>query len=167
MRRPGGLPRNCVAMTSITDQRTADARIPHLRRVRARWRGVSAEPLLGPVDLHSPHIKIETWLVGESFDGPKPLDGIHWLILGGESGPNARDCDLTWITDLVAQGRRAGIAVFLKQLGASPVRASTLQGMEGFDILHLADEKGGDWDEWPAGLQIREMPDFNQPEVAS
>ncbi len=54
----GGLPDNCMAMTSVTSQPFADSRIPWLLKVRCKWRGISAEPLLGPVDL-------EPWLSEE------------------------------------------------------------------------------------------------------
>src|SRR5262249_11709162 len=45
----GGLPDNVMAMTTITDQHTANARIPELLKTRCKWRGVSAEPLWGPI----------------------------------------------------------------------------------------------------------------------
>lgn len=47
----GGLPDNAIAMTTVTTQKTADVRIPELLKVRAKYRGLSCEPLLGPVDL--------------------------------------------------------------------------------------------------------------------
>jgi protein gp37 len=75
-------------------------RIRQLRDVPARVRFVSAEPLLGPLDL--------------SHGG---LVGIHWLIVGGESGPDGvrREMDLQWPLDLQFDCRDAGTAFFFKQ----------------------------------------------------
>jgi protein gp37 len=144
----GGLPDNCIAMTSITNQRTAETRLPHLMRVRAACRGVSAEPLLGPVDLRP-------WL----WAGDAP--GLDWIIVGGESGPNARRASIAWIRDIVAQARTSPhAALFVKQLGRLPWL--TLNGVGNPPIegrLALKDDKGGDWLEWPDDLRIREMPE--------
>jgi protein gp37 len=109
--------------TSIeTDDYTG--RADDLRATPAAVRFISAEPLLGPLP---------------SLD----LTGIHWLIIGGESGPNARPMDLRWAYDLVDRARQSGTAVFVKQVGT--VQA----GGRG---------KGGEWDLLPAGLQRREYP---------
>ena len=73
-------------------------RIDHLRTVTAAVRFVSAEPLLGPL----PHLNLE---------------GIDWLIVGGESGPGARPMAETWARDLRDQCHTAGVAFFFKQWG--------------------------------------------------
>jgi protein gp37 len=73
-------------------------RIDHLRTVPAAVRFVSAEPLLSPL-------------------GDIDLDGIHWLIAGGESGPNARPMDHDWVAELRDQCTTAGVAFFFKQWG--------------------------------------------------
>ena len=73
-------------------------RVDHLRSVAARVRFVSAEPLLGPL----PDLDLES---------------IHWLIAGGESGPNARPMDKTWVRDLRDQCSAADVAFFFKQWG--------------------------------------------------
>jgi protein gp37 len=73
-------------------------RIDQLRRTGAHVKFLSLEPLLGPL--------------------PKlDLRGIHWVIVGGESGPNARSMDPAWVTDLKNQCRRADVAFFFKQWG--------------------------------------------------
>lgn len=84
---------------SVESQEQAH-RIRQLRDVPAIVRFVSAEPLLGPLDL--------------SHGG---LVGIHWLIVGGESGPDGvrREMDLTWARALQAECRHAGTAFFFKQ----------------------------------------------------
>jgi protein gp37 len=68
-----------------------------LRRVLARVRFLSVEPMLGPVKLK--------------------LAGIHWVIAGGESGPGARDLDAEWVRSLRDQCVRAGVPFFFKQWG--------------------------------------------------
>jgi len=104
-------PANCIAMTSVTDQRTADARMPRLLEVRAAMRGVSVEPLLGPVQLHDvPALARRRYLVD---DHPKAL--MNWIICGGESGPRHRDCDPAWLLNVVEQGKTAGVPTFVKQ----------------------------------------------------
>lgn len=76
-------------------------RIDYLRNTPAAVRFVSAEPLLEALP---------------ALD----LQGIHWLIAGGESQPGARSCNLDWLRDLRDQCAAAGTAYFLKQLGGHP-----------------------------------------------
>jgi protein gp37 len=79
-------------------------RADYLREVPAAVRFISAEPLLGPLtDLN--------------------LDGIHWLIAGGESGPRHRPVEADWIRALRGQCRQEGVAFFFKQWGG--VRAKS------------------------------------------
>ena len=86
--------------TSVENQKYAP-RIEVLARLPATVRFVSAEPLLGAVDLRQ-------WL---------QAGAVHWVIAGGESGPRARPMDLEWARDLRDQSLEAGVAFFLKQLG--------------------------------------------------
>ncbi len=124
-----GWPDNLVAMTSVTSGKTA-SRVRQLLKVPARRRGISAEPLWGDVTL--------------------PLEGIDICIVGGQSGGSAERFDLTWIDSLKAQCAASGTALFVKQLGALP----ELDGKP----IHLKDEHGGDWNEWPPEYRIREIP---------
>ncbi|WP_438033720.1 DUF5131 family protein [Sorangium sp. So ce204] len=73
-------------------------RIEHLRRVRAGIRFLSVEPLLGPIDA-------------------LPLAGIHWVIVGGESGHRARPMAPEWVRSIRDQCRRDGVPFFFKQWG--------------------------------------------------
>ncbi len=73
-------------------------RIKHLRRVPAAVRFVSAEPLLGPL-------------------GELDLAGIHWVIVGGEPGANARPMEHDWNTELRDTCTSAGVAFFFKHWG--------------------------------------------------
>jgi protein gp37 len=126
---------------SVSDQATADALIPELLRMPACVRGVSAEPLLGPIDVW----RAVSWS-GLSIGGQA---GPHHIIVGGESGRNARLCDMAWIESLVSQCRVAGIPVFVKQLGA---RSVWLPGEGGFVDLG---SKGQAWVAWPSVLKAR------------
>lgn len=77
-------------------------RVDHLKDTPAALRFVSFEPLLDDL-------------------GELILDGIHWAIFGGESGPGARRCNVAWIRRGVRQCRRQGVAPFVKQLGANVI----------------------------------------------
>lgn len=72
-------------------------RVDCLREVRASTRFLSCEPLLGHLDL--------------------PLEGIQWVVVGGESGPGARAMDTGWVRSIRDQCATAGVPFFLKQLG--------------------------------------------------
>lgn len=101
---------------SAERQQEADERIPELLATPAAIRFVSAEPLLGPIDFYKtsgsmPH-EGHPWR-----DGPI-LQGIHWIIAGGESGPSARPMHPAWVRSLRDQCRTAGTAFFFKQWGA-------------------------------------------------
>jgi protein gp37 len=107
--------------TSIEDQATADARIPHLLATPAAVRFVSAEPLLGPVDLMEvaiPRPELRASLIWDALRGwggaPSKID---WLIVGGESGPGARPMHPDWARSLRDQCQTAGAAYFFKQVG--------------------------------------------------
>ena len=89
---------------SVENQYWADHRIPALRQVTAAIRFISCEPLLKPIDLR------------------EHLEGIHWVIAGGESGPGARPADVSWLRDIRDQCEQTGVAFFLKQLGGHPNR---------------------------------------------
>jgi protein gp37 len=83
-----------------------------------------------------------------------------WVIIGGESGPKARSCNVVWIRSLLRQCREAGTAAFCKQLGSQATRLFWEPcGTEEYDVpLELKDPKGGDPEEWDADLRVREFP---------
>lgn len=99
----GNAPANAWVGTSIEDQTSADKRIPELLKIPAAGRFISAEPLLGRIDL------LNKW------ERAKWLAGIHWVIIGGESGPRRRDCGVEAIVDVVEQCQAAGVPCFVKQ----------------------------------------------------
>ena len=89
------------------------------------------------------------------------------MIAGGESGQRARQCDVSWIRSIVNQCRYANVACFIKQLGAVYVDAPN--GIGGSSarpdprfvpaIRHLTDRKGGDINEFPTDLRVRQFPE--------
>lgn len=133
------IPRNVWIGASVEDQKRADERIPELLKIPAAVRFLSVEPLLGPVDLST----------SEKGDVMAPVD---WVIVGGESGPGARPCNVEWIRDIVRQCKAAGVPCFVKQLGSNPI-------MEPGPITWPCEHpKGGEPDEWPEDLRVREFP---------
>ena len=76
--------------------------------------------------------------------------GVRWVLLGGTSGPTVPTTDVGLLRATLAACREVGIAPFLKQLGSRP----TLEGAP-VPIRHA---KGGNWNEWPEDLRIREYP---------
>ncbi len=110
-------PANVWAGTSIEMDRYV-WRANYLRRVPAAVRFISAEPLLGPLT---------------RLD----LDGVHWLITGGESGHHFRVCKHEWVVELRDRCQRAGVAFFHKQWGGRTPKAG------GREI------EGRTWDEMP------------------
>lgn len=141
--QPSGRVPDNVWLGASVENRAAKRRIDLLRETPAAVRFLSIEPLLEDM-------------------GELDLTGIHWVIVGGESGPHARWCDLAWIRSVVAQCEAAGVAVFVKQLGASPFDSAQRISIDGPDshaiTVDLRDPKGGDPSEWPADLRVREMP---------
>ena len=92
-------PSNVWMGVSVEDSRVRD-RIDHLRNVPAQVRFLSIEPLLGPL---------------ENVD----LKDVHWVIVGGESGPRARVMKPEWVESLYRQCRSAAVPFFFKQWGGT------------------------------------------------
>lgn len=144
-----GWPPNLWVGVSVTTQATT-CRIADLMTVgdEKTTRFVSVEPLVEPIDLSS------------------RVDGLDWVIVGGESGKDARPCDLDGVRSIIGQCRSADVPVFVKQLGSRPVEVHPLQGGYGADgvwrhreVEHKYRHRhGGDWGEWPPDIAIREVP---------
>jgi len=143
---------------SVEDQATADERIPALLDTPAAIRWVSYEPALGPVDF--------TRLVAHAKGGLDALrpgpQRLDWIVMGGESGPDARPFNLHWARNTIADCKAAGVACFVKQLGANPIDPWADTGALVNDREpaqpKFRHSKGGDMAEWPADLRVREMP---------
>lgn len=146
---------------SAEDQAAAEERVPLLLGTPAAVRFLSAEPLLGPIDLRAVHLpRICSDRAGScdpiSCRGVPGVPTLDWVIVGGESGSGARPMDIGWARSLVEQCRSSGVAVFVKQLGAWPRAPRPRDGV--LCGLPLRDRKGGDPAEWPEDLRVREMP---------
>lgn len=137
-------PPNVWLGVSAEDQQRYDERAPQLVACPAAMRFISYEPAIGPIEFGN-------------------LTGIHWVIVGGESGPKARPFNLAWAHSTITQTGTAGVACFVKQLGAKPFEILNPQDGAVSSQVRLDDRKGGDWDEWPDYLRVREYP---QPEPA-
>jgi protein gp37 len=95
--------------TSVENQRWAEIRIPKLATTPSSVRFLSCEPLLGPIDLRA--------LLGDA------LEQLHWVIVGGESGPRHRPMDSAWARSLRDQCEEAGVPYFFKQWGGRTPKA--------------------------------------------
>ena len=123
---------------SVEDRKHGLPRIDDLRKVPAAVRFLSIEPLLEDL-------------------GEIDLTGIHWVIVGGESGPGARPFNLAWARSIIRQCKAAQIPCFVKQMGARVLGRDCEHGRAGKPCSYT-DPKGGDPSEWPADLRVREMP---------
>lgn len=154
---------------SAEDQESFDARVLDLVSTPAALRFISYEPAIGPLDCSLPVAPMATPLLRPR--DPKNGPGcVHWLIVGGESGPGARPFDIAWARSAVAQCKAAGVPVFVKQLGAHPRglperRLAPKYRLHGETEWHqgLFDRKGGDPSEWPEDLRVREFPSTSNP----
>lgn len=188
--------------TSVENQVTANERIPHLLKVPAKVRFLSCEPLLGAVNLLD---WLHAWRCENCGDMLDVLDArwrqaaglwqhacagpqagafdakdlgslLHWAIVGGESGPDARTFRVEWARDIVKQCRDANVPVFVKQLGQSvtttlpdgecwPGHGPTSppnfngDGFGNYTVFGLKSRKAADPDEWPADLRVRQFPE--------
>lgn len=161
---------NVWLLYSASDQASLESGLPHLLACRdlVPVLGLSLEPLIGPVDLraaltdHRGFFKDVNQLecCGNLYQKRPSVD---WVIVGGESGPRARPCDVEWIRSIIDQCRAVGVPCFVKQLGSNPCGALTKEwnnevlSLENSPI-ELIDPKGGDPDEWPEDLRVRELP---------
>lgn len=157
---------------SCEDQPRADERIPLLLQTPAAVRFVSLEPLLGPITLRflqpgDPPTEIDALAGTHGVLRPHrgTCDRLNWVIVGGESGPGARPCDLAWIRSIVQQCREAGAACFVKQLGAKPYEVTSDKEYPGRNVHRVTIRRnlkvtsnGGAPAEWPEDLRVREFP---------
>ncbi len=124
-------PSNVWMGVSVENQQVVD-RIVDLQQVPARVRFLSCEPLLGPlVDL--------------------PLEGIHWTIVGGESGPHARPMKEAWALSILQQCRDREVAFFFKQWGG------TRKNLTGREL------QGQIYNEFPGGVTLDRKENATPP----
>jgi len=127
----GRAQKNLWLGVSVEDQATADERIPLLRETPACVRWISAEPLLGPIDLapaYLPCPNSQGVLMDPEtgayeccrecdYTGIGAEMGIDWVVVGGESGPKSRPMHPQWARDLRDQCVAAGVPFLFKQWG--------------------------------------------------
>lgn len=164
--REDRLPANVWVGTTVEDQKRADERIPHLLKVPAAVRFLSCEPLLGRVKLDQVENRLnfaesQAWLDalgGRVWDENRAsgyydittceYGRVDWVIVGGESGPGSRLMELAWAKQIIDDCKAVGVPVFAKQTGAVLAREWKLRDAH----------KGGDPDEWPEWMRVREFP---------
>lgn len=139
--------RNAWLGVSVEDQKRADLRIPALLDTPAAVRWISAEPLLGPVDIING--------LGDSW-----LTGIDWIVAGGESGPSSRPMHPDWARSLRDQSEVAGVPFLFKQWGSHRPSAvgSIVRGGVRFPMVPASKRAAGreldgrTWDEYPQAV---------------
>jgi len=139
--------------TTAEFQGYADQRIPLLLATKARKRFVSLEPLLGPLDLRLKRwvcTQCGDWTAGSILDDDNHCacdfyveervnNSLDWVIVGCETGPGRRACDLAWIESIVTQCQGANVPVWVKSVN-----------VDGKVI--------NDFDALPESVRVREMP---------
>lgn len=175
---------------SVVNQEEADRDIPKLLATPAAKRFVSYEPALGPIDWKPFLWQRSTATCRHETRRALGLPAIDWIIVGGEStqGAPARHFRVEWARSTVAQCRRAGLAPFVKQMGAFVIDRNDA-GFDGCDLgawplspdgsdvevehdihgfreeyqgadcrVRLGDRAGADPAEWPEDLRVQEFP---------
>lgn len=126
-RYAGAAPSHIWLGVSVEDRKGA-SRIKHLQGSRAAIRFLSIEPLIAPI-------------------GELCLDGIHWVIVGGESGPGARPMKNEWAIDIRDQCVKADVPFFFKQWGGRTPKT-------GGRLL-----EGEEWSQFPTLGQTSNFPE--------
>lgn len=197
-------PPNVLGMVSAGRQKYLDDRVPKLLELPFALKAVSLEPLLESVKLpglHCPgcgYTRRDALTIGDHYprycraaSQSEPWRfGLDWIVVGGESGPGARECQIRWIRSVVDQATKALVPVFVKQMGAKPVRIELRNdherqrelvelgrvddplGRGGAPMatkevrfeLQLADSKGGDWNEWTTTLELDDLKVREHPD---
>lgn len=137
---------------SVENKQAAIERIPPLRHTPAAVRFLSCEPLLEDLgEIFSVDgdvaIAMQNYWKREMM---YPGEVIDWVIVGGESGSNARPCKVEWVRSLVEQCADI-IPVFVKQLGSNS------------DVTAFG--KGTNIEQFPEDLRVRQFPDFVNPSI--
>jgi protein gp37 len=129
-------PANVWMGTSAEDQARFDLRYPHLAKIPAQIRFISAEPLLGPIHFSATPVDQNGWALPYS-EHPLGCDGLYgcepklrWIITGGESGGGHRSMDLEWVRRI--RDDCANVAAFFHKQGGAfrPGMDTTIDGRE-------------------------------------
>jgi protein gp37 len=129
------LPVNVCPGTSITSNKTTFRCNELMKVVGGGFKWLSIEPLWEKLDMNG-------------------LEKVDWMIFGGESGGNAAPCDMYWIIDGLDYCLEFAIPAFMKQMGSNPQ-------WKGKPVpWAFKDYHGGDPDEWPKGMRVRQFPSW-------
>lgn len=177
---------------SVEDQDRLAERAEDFARTPAALHWISAEPLLGEIDLCNialpgrRHLDLLAGMITRDGVGLDFLSPVRLVVVGGESGPKARDCWVPNVRSVVRQCADTGTKVFVKQLGARVIDRNDAgfdgsedhhwpemdpddveddlsgyrDGYQGAPVrVHLASRKGSDMAEWPKDLRVRQLPE--------
>lgn len=155
---------------TVENQEMANQRIPILLQIPADKRWLSMEPLLGKVNLsdmdrivdylNDAIIDEPPWKSKNKYDHARYgswedftfLKAIDWVVVGGESGKNARPCNIEWIEAIAEQCKEANVPVWVKQMGKNSI------GDTGYNVRPANDPAWSKFENLPQHLQIREFP---------
>ncbi|WP_417615386.1 DUF5131 family protein [Parasphingorhabdus sp.] len=119
-----GVLRNVWMGVSVEDQKRADERIPDLLATPAAVRWLSMDPLLGPVEIdptkNEATLRVENRIsVSTGARVRSKIENLDWIVVGGESGPGAREFDPDWARSIRDQCAAANVPFFMKQMGGA------------------------------------------------
>jgi protein gp37 len=167
----GLIPGNIWIGATVENQQCANDRIPLLCDIPAPVHFLSMEPILEPVDLTKVVVNggptfngLDGSFIGKGRHGVQPSH-INWVIVGGESGPDARPTNVAHLQSVVNQCHSYGVPVFVKQLGKLPYQKLPsgrvgLHAVKFVPEISVADSHGSNPDFWPESLRIRQFPEL-------
>lgn len=145
--------------TSVENQATAEERIPQLLKCPAKIRFLSCEPLLGPILFNEINQGNQFYdpLGGLGDISPGSFTKIHWVIVGGESGKQARPMHPDWVRTIRDQCQQAGTAFFFKQWGEWKDGSSPQKKVE-----HIAALNNGEFHPWDSNIKHKATVSWNK-----
>lgn len=154
---PGAMAPNVWLGASVCGDRKDDEMVAHLHAASAALMPavtfLSYEPAVGPPDF--------------LFDPLGAAARVDWIIVGGESGANARPFHADWARDVIRYAKHAQTRVFVKQMGAALIdERNGVAGCQappppsdlGITVRYLNHRAGADPSEWPGELRVQEFP---------
>jgi len=164
-RYPHGMPPHYVIGMSAGTNKFLGDNYRHLIAINAHRRYVIFEPLLEGINAT---LELGAYEPGNNSPFRRHWLGfISWIIIGGESGSKARPCDVEWIRWLVTHACRFHVSVLVKQLGSAAYDTREKWFTPGSVVVpvdsewrprKLKGQKGGDIEDFPPELQIKEFP---------
>jgi protein gp37 len=133
---------------TVENQAATNDRILLLQQTPAAVRFLSVEPMLEAIDLTEYLNGLD--YAPDTIGYQETSDKLDWVIVGGESGSNARPLHLEWIESIIEQCKESNIAVFMKQVGSN----AYYHGQQ----FKTKSRAGSDPSEWPEHLRVQEFP---------